>query len=276
MDRLSSLLQHFEIKSKVFGYGTLCGEFAFFVEPGMGHIHIIKKAPLEIIFNGKKPMLVTEPSLVFFPKPTPHSFKPLKDDGADMVCALVSIGNGVQNPLTLGLPETLVIPISKLIDFEKIFDLIYQEAFNDRDGKQYALDNLMDYLILRMYRFAIQENLIASSAIAGLAAPKIIKAINAIHQNPGKNWNLNTLASEAGMSRARFAEYFKEKVGITPINYLTEFRMNLAIRYLKQGKSIKSLHRELGYSSASSFARVFMQKTGVSPKKWLENNSVPF
>lgn len=273
MDRLSSLLQHFEIKTKVFSYGTLCGEFAFDIEPGMGHIHIIKKAPLEIIFNGKKPMLVAEPSIVFFPRPTAHSFKSLKDDGADMVCALVSIGNGVQNPLTLGLPETLVIPISKLTDFEKIFDLIYQEAFDDRCGKQHAIDHLMDYLILRMYRFAIQENLIASSAIAGLADPKITKAVNAIHQNPGKSWSLDTLASEAGMSRARFAEYFKEKVGIAPINYLTELRMNLAIRHLQQGKSIKSLHRELGYSSASSFTRVFLQRIGVSPKKWLKNNS---
>lgn len=274
MDRLSTLLQHFEIKTRVFSYGTLCGEFAFDIHPGMGHIHIIKKAPLDIIFKDRKPMLINEPSVIFFPRPTAHSFQSLKEDGADMVCATVSIGSGVQNPLTMGLPEVLVIPISKLTDFEKIFDLLYHEAFDDRCGKQQAIDHLMDYLIVRIYRFVIQENLISSSAIVGLSDPKITKAVEAIHRNPGHSWCLETLASEAGMSRARFAEYFKQKVGMAPINYLTELRINLAMKRLIKGKSIKSLHSELGYSSASSFTRAFLQKIGKSPKEWLENNSV--
>ena len=105
-----------------------------------------------------------------------------------------AIGNGIQNPLTMGLPEVLVIPISQLTDFEKIFDLLYQEAFDDRCGKQQAIDHLMDYLIVRIYRFAIQENLITSSAIAGLSDPKITKAVEAIHRNPGHSWCLDTLA----------------------------------------------------------------------------------
>ena len=274
MDKLSSLLRNFEITTKVFGYGTLCGESEFDIQPGLGHIHIIKRAPLEIIFKNRKSMFIDDPSVIFFPKPTAHAFKSLKDHGADMVCATVSIGNGIQNPLTMGLPEVLVIPISQLTDFEKIFDLLYQEAFDDRCGKQQAIDHLMDYLIVRIYRFAIQENLITSSAIAGLSDPKITKAVEAIHRNPGHSWCLDTLAYEAGMSRARFAEYFKERVGIAPINYLTELRINVAMRRLQQGKSIKSLYGELGYSSASSFTRVFLQKIGMSPKEWLANNSI--
>jgi AraC-like DNA-binding protein len=75
------------------------------------------------------------------------------------------------------------------------------------------------------------------------------------------------------MSRARFAEYFKEKIGIAPINYLTALRINVAMRRLQQGKSIKSLCGELGYSSASSFTRVFLQKIGMSPKEWLANKA---
>jgi len=47
------------------------------------------------------------------------------------------------------------------------------------------------------------------------------------------------------------------------------------MRRLQQGKSIKSLYGELGYSSASSFTRVFLQKIGMSPKAWLANNSIP-
>ena len=93
-----------------------------------------------------------------------------------------------------------------------------------------------------------------------------------MHSQPGQSWNLDQLAQEAGMSRARFANHFKEKVGLAPITYLTELRINLAMQQIQQGKHIKNLHRELGYASASSFTRVFQQKNGVSPKEWLACN----
>jgi AraC-like DNA-binding protein len=272
MDRLSTLFNHFEIKTKVFSYGTLCGEHTFELLPGHGHIHVIKKAPLEILLDQEKSLPVSEPSLIFFSKPTCHSFKSLSLEGADMICATVNIGSGINNPLIMGFPEVLIIPLSKLQNFEKIFDLLYQEVFENRCGKQQAVDLLMEYLVVRMYRFAIQENLVASSAIAGLADPKITKAVEAIHQKPGYNWNLEKLASEARMSKSSFAEHFKHKVGIAPIHYLTELRINLAMRRLQQGKSVKSIYSELGYSSVSSFTRAFQQKSGLSPKVWLEKN----
>lgn len=273
MDRLSSLLQHFKIKTNVFSHGTLCGEHAFEIQAGMGHIHIIKKAPLEIILKENEIIQVAESSIVFFPRPTKHSFRSIKPDGADMVCAKVSIGSGSQNPLILGMPEVLIIPTSQLTGFEEIFNLLYQEAFGDSCGRQQAIDHLMDYLTVRMYRFLIQENLIPTSAIAGMADSKISKAIEAMHIQPGLNWNLDQLAQEAGMSRARFADHFKEKVGVAPIAYLTELRINLAMRKLKEGRPIKNLHRELGYASASSFTRVFHQKNGLSPKEWAQSTS---
>ena len=274
MDRLSSLLRHFEIKTQVFGYGTLCGESAFEIYEGLGHIHIIKKAPLEIIFKDKPPMLIEEPSLIFFAKPTHHLFRSIKEDGAEMVCATVSLGRGLQSPLIMGLPECLVIPLSRLADLEKLFDLLYYEAFANLCGKKQAIDHLMDYLVIRMYRYAIEQDLIASSAIAGLADSKISKAVHAIHERPGHKWCLNTLSAEAGMSRARFAHHFKGKVGVPPMEYLTEWRLNLAIKRLMEGKPIKTLHNELGYASASSFARTFQQRLGMSPKEWLKSNSV--
>lgn len=273
MDRLSALISNFTIKTKVFSSGTLCGEHAYEIYENLGHIHIIKKAPLEVVLN-KKTIQVNEPSLVFFPRPTAHTFRSLHLDGADMVCATVAIGNGLNNPLTLGLPDCLIIPLSEITDFDKLIELIYLEAFNDRCGKTEALNHLMDYLVIRMYRYAIQENLIESSAISGLADPKISKAVFAIHEKPNQNWSLESLANEANMSRSRFAEYFKNKVGIPPMNYLSEWRINLATKYLVDGRPVKSLHKSLGYSSATSFARTFQQRLGVTPKEWISKQAI--
>jgi AraC-like DNA-binding protein len=63
-------------------------------------------------------------------------------------------------------------------------------------------------------------------------------------------------------------------LGVAPIGYLTELRINLAMRRLLEGKKIKTLYQELGYSSASSFTRIFQQKHGVSPKEWLSSKEI--
>lgn len=272
MDRLSTLLRNFKVKTKVFSQGTLCGQHAFDISEKLGHIHIIKRAPLEIILSDRV-IQIDEPCLVFFSKPTPHTFKSINNDGADMVCATVAIGNGLNNPLTLGLPDCLVIPFSQMVGFDQLLELLYFEAFENRCGKKEALNHLMDYLVIRMYRYAIQENLIENSAISGLADPKISKAVLAIHEQPNQNWSLESLASEANMSRSRFAEYFKDKVGIPPMYYLTEWRISLATKYLIDGRPIKTLHKSLGYSSPTSFARSFQQRLGLTPKEWLVNQT---
>ena len=267
------LLQHFNIKTQVFGHGTLCGESVFEIFAGLGHIHVIKRAPLEIIFRDRDSVLINEPSLIFFAGPVAHSFRTLKEEGADMVCATVSIGNGLKSPLTMGFPDLLIIPLSKLIDFEKLFDLLYYEAFENFSGKKEAIDHLMDYLIIRMYRYAIQENIIGSGAIAGLADKKIGKAVQAMHEMPGHDWCLETLSAVAGMSRARFAKHFKDKVGVSPLNYLAEWRLSLAMKHLDSGAPIKNLHKEFGYSSASSFGRIFLQHLGMTPTEWIKARS---
>jgi len=233
MDRLSALLKHFEIKTEVFGHGNLCGESVFKLENAKGHIHVIKKAPLEISLASGEILQVPEPSLIFFAQPTEHKFKALAQGGADMVCATVSIGSGLNSPLVMGFPKCLIIPLSKLTELDNLFDLLYYEAFEDRCGKKEALNYLMDYLILRMYRYAIQEDLVANSAIAGLSDSKINKAVHQMHDKPGYPWSLELLAEEAGMSRARFAEYFKTKVGVSPIHYLADLRINLSMKKMR-------------------------------------------
>jgi AraC-like DNA-binding protein len=274
MDRLAILLKHFEIKTEVFGYGTLCGESLFKLENSKGHIHVIKKAPINIILSGGEELTVQEPSLVFFAQPTEHKFQSISPSGAEMVCATVSIGSGLNSLLVMGFPRCLIIALSKLTELDHLFTLLYYEAFEDRCGKKEALNCLMDYLILRMYRYAIQEDLIANSAISGLSDHKINKAVHLMHEKPGYSWTLETLAEEAGMSRARFAEYFKTKVGISPIHYLTELRINLSIKKMKANQPIKIIAKDLGYNSASSFARAFQQKLNLSPTDWLKKQSM--
>jgi len=72
------------------------------------------------------------------------------------------------------------------------------------------------------------------------------------------------------MSRTVFANTFREVVGQTPADYLTDWRILLAQSRLRQGQSIKLLAEELGYANPSALSRVFAARTGQSPRDWLK------
>jgi AraC-like DNA-binding protein len=61
------------------------------------------------------------------------------------------------------------------------------------------------------------------------------RAIGCIHKEPSRKWSVLELARRAGMSRTAFAVRFKQAVGQSPIEYLTEWRMVLARERLMSG-----------------------------------------
>src|SRR5262249_7029482 len=68
------------------------------------------------------------------------------------------------------------------------------------------------------------------------------------------------------MSRTRFAEHFRTRIGQTPMDYLTVWRMTIACQLLARGKPVKSVALHVGYQSAAAFARVFSRVTGQAPR----------
>ena len=83
---------------------------------------------------------------------------------------------------------------------------------------------------------------------------------------PKKSWTLDDLADIAGMSRTRFAEHFRTRIGQTPVEYLTVWRMTVASQLLAKGKPVKSVAAQVGYQSAAAFSRVFSRVTGKAPR----------
>ena len=86
---------------------------------------------------------------------------------------------------------------------------------------------------------------------------------------PARGWGLEALARDCGMSRATFAAHFKTNAGITPLAYLTQWRMRLAERALRDGNAtISSLGYSLGYASESAFSNAFKRLVGQAPARY--------
>ena len=130
------------------------------------------------------------------------------------------------------------------------------------------MNRLCELLLIHLFRYLMNSESAPTGLLAGLADKRLAKAITAIHEQPAEAWTLDRMADAAGMSRARFAAAFRGTVGCTPGAYLSVWRINLACKYLRQGKPVAWTADAVGYGSATALARAFRANTGQSPAEW--------
>jgi AraC-like DNA-binding protein len=269
-DLLAPLLERFELRSRVFYAGNLCSLVNFDAGAGVGHFHLLKAGRLRLTRPGAAVLELRGPSLVFFPRSTQHWLNADPTDGADLVCASVEFGASLGNPLLNELPEPMVLPLNEAPALASVLEALFSEAFDERSGgRSVALNRLCEVALIYMLRHVVESGLLESGVIAGLADIRIAKAMQAMHVDPAKQWSLQDLATLAGMSRARFAAHFAKVVGQPAIEYLAHWRLSLAQALLVQGRLVKSIADEVGYSSPNALTRAFTQQMGLSPTEWL-------
>jgi AraC-like DNA-binding protein len=272
MDSLSPLFAQFTLSARVFFSGRLCGVSGDHATETAGHLHLLRKGVLTVERPDGQRQMLSEPSVLFYPSSCRHRLWADEANGAEIVCAQIEFGAEMHNPLTRGLPELLVIPLKSMKELEPAIELLFTEASGERPGRQAAIDRLAEYAVVLIFRLAMREHLIHSGVLMGLADPRLAKAIAAMHEKPEHQWSLEALAGKAGMSRARFAAHFREVVGVTPFEYLTDWRIGVAQTLLKQGKPLKIVAPSVGYASSTALTRAFCQRVGQSPSEWTMQN----
>jgi Cupin len=103
-DRLSALLQRFELRARVVHGGALCGAANFDEGTGVGHLHLLWRGPLRVANRSGQRSTLREPSVLFFPPGSARRLDGGPGEGADLVCASVDFGAGDENPFLRGLP----------------------------------------------------------------------------------------------------------------------------------------------------------------------------
>jgi AraC-like DNA-binding protein len=269
MDPLSPLLDRLSLKARVFFAGALCDASSFARQPGLGAIHVFRHGHLRVNQENGAQFEVTEPSVLFYPRPHAHKFGVDRRFGAELVCGWIDFGAGLGSPLLRGLPDLILAPLARIPGLEATLNTLFEEAFGSRPGRQAALNRLIEYVLVLLLRYAMQTHLVDGSVLAALADARLSKAIVAMHEKPDQDWSLTTLAREAGMSRARFAAHFRAVTDVTPLDYLTDLRIGVSQSLLKRGTSLKLIAPRVGYQSSVALARVFSRRVGCSPNQWL-------
>ena len=85
------------------------------------------------------------------------------------------------------------------------------------------------------------------------------------------------LAHEAGLSRRRFAQLFREQIGLTPKLYCRVQRFQSALKQIGSGASVDwaQLALETGYCDQAHLAHEFRDFSGLSPSAYLASARRP-
>ena len=162
-----------------------------------------------------------------------------------------------------------IVHVSCETDRERLrwaFELMRQELTDRKPGGILIAQQLASMIFVQALRLYLGKNK-GTGWLFALSDQRIGAAIKAIHREPSRRWTVETLAAEAGMSRASFAVQFRQLVGKSPIEYLTQWRMLLAGRSLELGESIGTIAHALGYESESAFRTAFKRVTGNTPRR---------
>ncbi len=276
MDRLAALFARFAVSAHTFRAGPLCGVDALGDDESRGQVHLIRRGTVRIEHLGRRrptTLLVNEPTLLLYPRPRPRRFVTDANDGADLVCAHIEFEGGEANPIASALPDLVHLPLARMPEAGPVLALIFAEADARHCGRQAMLDRLLEVLMIQILRVLMEGAHVRSGMLAGLADRRLRNALVSIHEEPRRNWSLEALAAQAGMSRTSFANAFRESVGLTPGAYLQAWRIGIAQQLLIEGHPLKHIAGEVGYSNEAALSRAFRAHTGTSPGDWRRTRS---
>ncbi|WP_437805200.1 AraC family transcriptional regulator [Sorangium sp. So ce1078] len=95
---------------------------------------------------------------------------------------------------------------------------------------------------------------------------RVARALRLMQDKPAERWTIEALAKAAGLSRAALARRFLAELGVPPLRYLAELRMQRAAELLAEGDgSLAAVAAEVGYDSEFAFSRAFKRHTGEAP-----------
>lgn len=247
--------------------GPLCGINTLESDGTHGQLHLIRSGTVKVEY-GRSSLRIDRPSLVFFPRPVTHRFVTDADRGADMVCANLSFDGAAANPIASALPDVVVLPLEEVSGAGPVLSLLFDEAFDQRCGRMALLGRLFEVVMIQIFRQLMERGEIKGGMLSGLSHSRLRNALVVMHEAPAQDWTLDELAGVAGMSRSVFATTFRTTIGLTPGQYLQNWRMRLAQKALRRGRPLKVIAAEVGYGSEAALSRAFKAQLGQSPREW--------
>ncbi|WP_394541676.1 AraC family transcriptional regulator [Pantoea sp. SGAir0418] len=261
------------------------GRGSLLIRSASGTVYPLQAGDALLIPHGKPHALISGEDAVCVPIATFNS-KPICDsvcaindapdadacpDDSDVILfsACMAFELGGMQPLVHTMPDVMLVStlLAQYPEIQPILDAMERETRQRKAGFAGILSRLADVVAAQIVRGWVENGCgQGSGLVQALRDPRLSPAMAAMHRAPGENWTVERLARESGSSRSVFAARFQNATGMTPLRYLTELRMRLAVeRIVNDGEAVESVAFHLGYGSLAAFGRAFKRIVGTPP-----------
>jgi len=135
----------------------------------------------------------------------------------------------------------------------------------EHPSKDLFVDNMLEELIIRILQ-TNSKKIYTEKCLDLATSNRLAYVLEFIRSNLSSNISISDLSRKACMSESNFYRVFKNELGVSPIDFINNERIKLAVSLLQDKKrSIKEIYRECGFESRSYFNRVFKSRKNMAP-----------
>ncbi|MET8610281.1 AraC family transcriptional regulator [Streptomyces misionensis] len=166
------------------------------------------------------------------------------------------------------LPPVIHLPghADGAAEVRRMLDRVDRELRDDGFGARLVAQHTAMVMLVDLLRHLVASGAEGRGWLRGLAEPVTAAALRAMHADPAHHWTVQQLARTAHVSRSTLAARFKKAVGQGPLEYLTQWRIELgADRLARTEESVAMIARAVGYGSEAAFGLAFKRATGQAP-----------
>ena len=191
-----------------------------------------------------------------------------------IVCGSLSFDRASLRPITQLLPSFILIKADQAhtLALHNTMQALAAEMAEQAPGSEVVATRLGEVLFIQALRAHIASVPERNKGwLRAIFDSQMGTALSAIHDSVKTPWTVESLAAAAGMSRSAFAARFKALLGQTPLEYVTEWRMQKAMQLLEQrDKKLIDVARSVGYESDAAFSKAFKRVVGANPGEYLK------
>lgn len=235
-------------------------------------------------FLGNGPAVQPVDSFTTFSKHLSDGLKVVRYGGGGeltrFVCGYMACDPHLCETVLAGLPRLIRVRVADEPSgswIENSIRFSVDQASGGDAGSSLVIEKLSEVLFvetLRRYITTLPAD--QTGWLAGARDPVIGKALALMHQNPSYPWTVDDLARRLGVSRTRLGERFRHFLGVSPIAYLTDWRLKLGADKLRlTERSVAEVALDVGYNSEAAFNRAFKRAYNAPPAQFRQQRKAP-
>ncbi|MGU3419787.1 AraC family transcriptional regulator [Methylobacterium sp. D54C] len=236
------------------------------LDAGAGHVLVVIAGALILEGDGES-LAVGAGDLLFLPRGL-GTGRLVAAEGADVVACRFWFDPYTLRSMIALLPRHICIRREEGAGWlDGLVHFLLVETTDAEPGAALMISRIIDLAVIRTLRTWVHLGR-TSGWLAGLADPRIARALKIMHERPLQRWSVEALSDVAGMSRSSFCERFNALVGRSPLRYQNEWRLNLARDMLAAGDArVGEIGLRVGYESEAAFSRAYKALFGHSPRE---------